>query len=24
MPHATTLEMMNLMDTIRAEIGVAY
>ncbi len=24
MPHATTLEIMTLMDTIRAEIGVAY
>jgi predicted dehydrogenase len=24
MPHATTLEMMNLLDTIREEIGVFY
>jgi predicted dehydrogenase len=24
MPHATTLEIMTLMDTIRAQIGVAY
>ena len=24
MPHSTTLEMMNLLDTIRAEIGVTY
>lgn len=24
MPHATTLEVMDLMDTIRAQIGVAY
>ncbi|MEU7903171.1 Gfo/Idh/MocA family oxidoreductase [Actinoplanes sp. NPDC049118] len=24
MPHATTLEIMNLMDTIREEIGVVY
>jgi predicted dehydrogenase len=24
MPHATTLEVMNLLDTIRSEIGVAY
>jgi predicted dehydrogenase len=24
MPHATTLEVMNLLDTIRSEIGVTY
>ena len=24
MPHATTLEIMSLLDTIRDEIGVAY
>jgi predicted dehydrogenase len=24
MPHATTLEIMSLMDTIRAQLGVAY
>jgi predicted dehydrogenase len=24
MPHATTLEIMGLMDTIRAQLGVAY
>lgn len=24
MPHATTLELMSLLDTIRSEIGVAY
>jgi hypothetical protein len=24
MPHSTTLEMMNLMDAIRSEIGVVY
>jgi hypothetical protein len=24
MPHATSLEVMNLLDTIREEIGVAY
>jgi predicted dehydrogenase len=24
MPHATTLELMNLMDTIRAQVGVVY
>ena len=24
MPHATTLELMRLMDDIRAQIGVVY
>ena len=24
MPHSTTLEMMNLLDAIRSEIGVVY
>jgi hypothetical protein len=24
MPQETTLEIMNLMDTIRAEVGVTY